>query len=1291
MTIIGELLLNNLLGYLINLAAGERSAAFATTREQKLKDAIEKDETLRKALASTHSIRDDIRDACAELARNREQLGVQAHEEPLWRLLSNDAFQTDLTEWLMAGGMEEGNAVKSRLIQTMETAMVSGGASPAQITSLKTGYFEAVDKAVFGHPVLAHWRQQLSLDYLRGQVTVLRRLAEEAAGLYSPAKQKAALDRYCETALDAWDIIDLSNLPEGDIHMATQQLLLRQLYMPLRIEVEPTQRGEGDDARLARLEEQRDLRRRREAGHFLTEETERPDRRKRRSPVGERLGMSGKLVVLGDPGGGKTTMLRWMATAYLLRHKGDAAFSQVPDTETLPAKPWIPVLIRCRDLGKDDLCRCFKDFLAQHLNKTKLLPGEAEVMRALILDRLAKGEALLLIDGLDEISDPQVRMTFCQELEHTAARYPEAPIIVTSRIVGYRDMPYRMGSGFEHGVIAELDRKDKDLFAHRWVEVTEQNQSAGEKSKRMEELLDALHSSNRIERLTGNPMLLTTLALVKRKVGKLPNRRTKLYAEAVSVLLNWNPRLYQAIDDDEAIPQLEYLAYEMCRRGVQRLTDEEVLDLLDKLRVEYPNVRAIRRREPHVFLKHLEERSSILIKSGSVWQKNQHQDKPVWEFRHLTFQEYLAARALLDGKYSGRDKSKTLAEQVGPLAGQMVESKSKRRRPDAEPEIEVPESWREALRLLVADCKDDDVDEVLLAILNPAEGEDGAKTGRPRTVLASLCLTDEPNVSQETVILILDGFVAQVREGDGGGRFRTSLSSAGAELGKCSWSEFLKVRLMQQYLRRPPAERGRYGGLWAMIEAHRAPDELAAFEVWLASLTLQLQGKSEIDRISAALVVMEVAYLDKACLLPGLSEGLLAMLPSSPPERFAAAWALGRLCIDAPSVWGESEPTWHPLASDVEILTRVLEETEPVESDTIRWMLTSLGFSRDQRAVQPAMQCLGHGNEQVRRTAVYALGRLGDKQAVVPLLARLDDQDADVRQAVIGALAQLGDKQAVAPLLARLDDQDTDVRQAVIGALAQLGDKQAVAPLLARLDDQDTDVRQAVIGALAQLGDKQAVAPLLARLDDQDTDVRQAVIGALAQLGDKQAVAPLLARLDDQDSDVCQAVIEALGQLGDKQVVAPLLSKLDDPDSIVRRAVIGALAQLGDKQAVGPLLAKLKEEKTESVKNRLAVGIALHALGEAIGTESLRQCLASDDVDLRRSTVHVYARQRDLVDQRLLSRDIDANAPWLDPREQITESHVSKASGRLGVKPEKVRSRYEALAVDLMLKLSWKS
>jgi len=469
-----------------------------------------------------------------------------------------------------------------------------------------------------------------------------------------------------------------------------------------------------------------------------------------------------------------------MATVYLLRFQQDPSYNLLPDTQTLPQKQWIPVLIRCRDLGDADLCRSFVDFLTQHLKKTDLLPEEADVMRAVILDRIARGEALLLVDGLDEIADPKVRVMFCQELERTAIRYPDVSIVVTSRIVGYRDMPYRMGTNFEHGMIGDLSKDDKNLFAKHWVEVTEHYKPAEQKRQRISELIEALHSSDRIERLTGNPMLLTTLVLVKRKVGKLPNKRTKLYAEAVSVLLNWNPRFYTIIEEDEAIPQLEYLAFEMCRRGTQRLSESDALDLLEQVRKEYQNVRPIRRRSPEDFLSLLEARSSLLIKSGGLWRQRENHHNPLWEFRHLTLQEFLASRALLDGRYPGRDKKQSLAEHIGPLAGIMTEPE-----PNGSEEIElqVAESWQEVLRLLVADCKDDDVDEVLLSILIPIAKEVGDKTIRPRAVLAARCLADEPNVSEDVAKRVLVTFSEIVTNDDVGWGITTIVYSAA--LGAC--------------------------------------------------------------------------------------------------------------------------------------------------------------------------------------------------------------------------------------------------------------------------------------------------------------------------------------------------------------------------------------------------------------------------------------------------------------------------------------------------------------------------
>ena len=64
--------------------------------------------------------------------------------------------------------------------------------------------------------------------------------------------------------------------------------------------------------------------------------------------------------------------------------------------------------------------------------------------------------------------------------------------------------------------------------------------------------------------LAVNPLLLTTLLLVRRWIGELPRRRSILYAKAIEVLLmTWNVEGHEPIDDEEAVPQLAYLALRM--------------------------------------------------------------------------------------------------------------------------------------------------------------------------------------------------------------------------------------------------------------------------------------------------------------------------------------------------------------------------------------------------------------------------------------------------------------------------------------------------------------------------------------------------------------------------------------------------------------------------------------------------------------------------------------------------------------------------------------------------------
>lgn len=1215
-----ETVLNAILSYLISLAANFRSDELIRQHQAEVTKVLGDEEMLRKALGTTRSLSDDLAAVCAALARDFGVRGGFNKNRQIAHLFVDADFQANLLEWLMNGGIEEGRAARERILRRLEEVLLSSEVSPEHVAMLKSMYFESIEKTIYSNPTLAHWRHQLSLQYLRDQVAELRRLAKEAAGVYTPERLEIALASYCQKALSSWDIIDLSNLPEGDIQIATQKLLLRQLYMPLRVEVERKHKGDRGDAQLEKLEERYEARRRREVEGGMPYLVS--ARNANAWPIGKHLEKSPRLVVLGEPGGGKTTLLRWMATAYLLKRMQDSAFGDLPDTATLPVREWIPVLIRCRDLGDADLCRSFPDFLSQHLNKSDLLPDEARVMRSVILDRIAKGEALLLVDGLDEITNPQVRAQFCQELERTAVRYPDAPIVITSRIVGYRDMPYRMGSGFEHAIIAELDRDDQDLFAKRWVNVTEQHLPEAEKEKRVGELLDALHSSNRIERLAGNPMLLTTLALVKRKVGKLPNRRNKLYAEAVSVLLNWNPRLYQAIEEDEAIPQLEYLAYEMCRRGVQRLTDDDVLELLERLRHEYPNVRAIRRRNADEFLALLEARSSILIRAGGRWHQETKREAPLWEFRHLTFQEYLAARAILDGRYPERNKANSIAMQVAPLAGSVsIPTPQDKHAPIDE--VEVPESWREALRLLVADCKDDDVDDVLMAIVTPLENEDVAQTERPRSILAALCLADEPNASEEMAVSILESLAKSIGEEDGNGRIRSSLDRAAVEVAGSIWATHLKRVLIDEFYRRTPMWRWHPGGLAGVTaiatwrRTGKAAGELFTdVGKWLAS-------PDERDKAIACLTVMEAAFEgDISCPeeIPRVLIDLAAR--SSPPLCQAAVWALGWLAIGGTSKT-DQRPQWTASQDEVEMICAVLERAPSEEIGTRRWIVNILGAAKDSRALPVLTLQLRDEDDELRRATVKAISGIGTSEALRALWPMLDDPAEVIRESAVVALGREHTSEHVALVMRMLKDTDAGVRSAAAEVLREYRAQESKEALMEALEDDNPGVRTDVIQALATIGGMGVNQALVRKLSDRDVRVRQAAIRGIGRSGDSGAIALLLPMLTMANRSVRLSAAMTLSHLGDPRGRRAVEVILSSRSSATRRAAVGEAARLMEDVQ----MARLLSEDLDGIQPWIDPAVPVAA-------ERVRSAATALDIDIEHAT-KLYLSIASLVPLRI--------------------------------------------------------
>jgi hypothetical protein len=797
--------------------------------------------------------------------------------------------------------------VGDSMVEQASQVIASGGPVIicGSVKGVGTGWAHRVANAARTHPnsrIYAlqvdkdAYLQQLALDatvarYWQNPVKAINDLIVALgkhypdATAHSPAANASILEaRYRQLALESCDIIDLANLPDIDRHLATRQLDLRSLYVALRVH---TQTPVGPDDHENGPEPAQGFRP--PTSPFRRGENDRSSEVAHPTSIGERLENARRLVVLGDPGAGKTTVVRWIATAYLLKLQDDPDWAQLPDVATLPDHDWLPFIVRCRDLSANTLSGSLDDVLLETLLKAAMGRDEAERMRDLIRQRLVTGSALLLLDGLDEITDPQVRAGFCRQLETVHIAYPEAPIIATSRIVGYREMGYRLERGFEHVTMADLSPNDKDDFARRWCRVTEIKER---RIPAAEELIRDIHSTDRIEKLTGNPMLLTTMALVKRKVGKLPSRRADLYWDAVEVLLNWRREVDAPLDHHEAVPQLEYIAYSMCDRGTQRLREDEILELLASMRAEYPQVHAVKARSPSEFLSVVERRTGILVETGRV--RHQGRQVGVFEFRHLTFQEYLAGLAIVDGRYPGRDRQLALSAHVADLAGATAKVASV----DDEEELAVSDQWREALRICAACCSDDDVDDVVLAILDPAGDEDPVATGRPRALLAAQCLADETNVSEAVAVRVLEALVLSATMKDGFGRMTTLMDKAVDEVSGSRWADLLCSVLARDFVERTSL-RPAVGGLCAsamMPEIHAA--ERYTGEALVSSL-------SSTDGVEAAKTCLGLVQLgwrasqDDDSALRALSElgvqvrdSVVEALFRDEAVAYAAAWAL---------------------------------------------------------------------------------------------------------------------------------------------------------------------------------------------------------------------------------------------------------------------------------------------------------------------------------------------------------------------------------------------------------------
>lgn len=267
-----------------------------------------------------------------------------------------------------------------------------------------------------------------------------------------------------------------------------------------------------------------------------------------------------RIAVIGEPGMGKTTLLRYLAYLYSHDKADDAILNEQNRSSSLFSRfrrnkiksdlndssyirldarnqkrsrrhntnyqGWkighrVPVYIPLKDLSDvNDIVGFLVTYFEQHNYPNATM---------FVKSKLDKGEFIFLLDALDEIDDPE-RLPFVVELvARFANRYSNQQhpnwIVVTSRPQSYQQSVYTLN--FQVVELLEFEPQQIKDFITNWF---------SRESKRGDRLWEIISSDNSLMELGTNPLMLTLIVEAFDLRNELAiNRRAELYSQIVNV------------------------------------------------------------------------------------------------------------------------------------------------------------------------------------------------------------------------------------------------------------------------------------------------------------------------------------------------------------------------------------------------------------------------------------------------------------------------------------------------------------------------------------------------------------------------------------------------------------------------------------------------------------------------------------------------------------------------------------------------------------------------------------